>query len=64
MAALFLTVLRKPKTNPQQRSPRRPPQPSRRARVSCIYDRYRPQGIMSDEDLLYVLSLFAVKPTR
>ena len=29
-----------------------------------LLGRYRPQGTMSDEDLLYVLSLFAVEPTR
>ncbi|KAK5630953.1 hypothetical protein RRF57_006668 [Xylaria bambusicola] len=64
MAALFLTILRKPKTNPQRRSPRRPPRLSRRARVSRIYNCYRPQGTISNENLLYVPSLFAVEPTR
>ncbi|TGJ82277.1 hypothetical protein E0Z10_g6492 [Xylaria hypoxylon] len=70
-AALFLTILCKPKPTRSGVAPAdllgRPTAPATRAaiaRVSRIHGRYRPQGTMSDEDLLYVLSLFAVEPTR
>ncbi|KAI1179430.1 hypothetical protein F4777DRAFT_534257 [Nemania sp. FL0916] len=63
LEASQLSILREPKTNLRQPSPGRP-QPSRRAaiaRVSHIHGGYRPQGTMSEEDLLYIFSLFAVE---